>query len=161
MVSALAPYKRVEVGIAACERLGLPLYVVGEGPQRERLERLAGPKTHLLGRVSPERLRDLYRGALCFLQPGVEDFGIAAVEALACGTPVAAVRRGGVLDIVEEGVHGALYPEEEGVEGLTAAIDKTRQLRSNPLDLRQRAERFSAQRFTDGFRSLLTRKPSS
>jgi glycosyltransferase involved in cell wall biosynthesis len=161
MVSALAPYKRVELGIAACERLGLPLYIVGEGPERERLARLAGPKTHLLGRVSPERLRDLYRGALCFLQPGVEDFGIAAVEALACGTPVAAVRRGGVLDIVEDGVHGALYPEEEGVEGLTTAVDKTRQLRSNPLDLQQRAERFSAQRFTDGFRSLLTRRPSS
>jgi glycosyltransferase involved in cell wall biosynthesis len=161
MVSALAPYKRVEVGIAACEQLGLPLYIVGEGPERERLARLAGPKTHLLGRVSPERLRDLYRGALCFLQPGVEDFGIAAVEALACGTPVAAVRRGGVLDIVEEGVHGALYPEEEGVEGLTTAVDKTRQLRSNPLDLQKRAERFSAQRFTLGLRSLLTRQSSS
>ncbi len=161
MVSALAPYKRVEVGIAACERLGLPLYIVGEGPEHERLARLAGPKTHLLGRVSPERLRDLYRGALCFLQPGVEDFGIAAVEALACGTPVAAVRRGGVLDIVEDGVHGALYPEEEGVEGLTTAVDKTRQLRSNPLDLQKRAEGFSAQRFTLGLRSLLTRRSSS
>jgi glycosyltransferase involved in cell wall biosynthesis len=161
MVSALAPYKRVEVGIAACERLGLPLYIVGEGPERERLARLAGPKTRLLGRVSPERLRDLYRGALCFLQPGVEDFGIASVEALACGTPVAAIRRGGVLDVVVEGVHGALYPEEEGVEGLTAAIDKTRQLRSNPRDLRQRAEQFSAQRFTEGLRFLVTRKPSS
>jgi glycosyltransferase involved in cell wall biosynthesis len=161
MVSALAPYKRVEVGIAACERLGLPLYIVGEGPERERLERLAGPKTRLLGRVPPERLRDLYRGALCFLQPGVEDFGIASVEALACGTPVAAVARGGVLDVVEEGVHGALYPEEEGVEGLTAAIDKTRQIRSNLADLRHRAERFSAQRFTERLSSLLARGPSS
>jgi len=161
MVSALAPYKRVEVGIAACERLGLPLYIVGEGPERERLTRLAGPTTHLVGRVTPERLRDLYRGAQCFLQPGVEDFGIACVEALACGTPVAAVSRGGVLDVVDEGVHGALYPEEEGVDGLTAAIDKTRQIRSNPLDLRQRAEHFSAQRFTEGLSSLLTRKRSS
>jgi glycosyltransferase involved in cell wall biosynthesis len=161
MVSALAPYKCVETGIAACARLGLPLYIVGEGPERERLERLAGPKAHLLGRVTPERLRDLYRGALCFLQPGVEDFGIACVEALACGTPVAAVARGGVLDVVEEGVHGALYPEEEGVEGLTAAIDKTRQIRSNLADLRNRAEQFSAQRFTERLSSLLARRPST
>ena len=161
MVSALAPYKRLEVGIAACERLGLPLYIVGEGPERERLSRLAGPKTHLLGRVSPERLRDLYRGALCFLQPGIEDFGIACVEALACGTPVAAVARGGVLDVVDEGVHGALYPEEEGVEGLSAAIDKTRGIRSNLTDLRHRAEQFSAQRFSERLRNLLARRPSS
>jgi glycosyltransferase involved in cell wall biosynthesis len=165
-VSALAPYKRVEEGIAACARLGLPLYIVGEGPERERLSRLAGPKTHLLGRVSPERLRDLYRGALCFLQPGVEDFGIACVEALACGTPVVAVGRGGVLDIVEEGedgAHGVLYPEDEGVEGIVAAIDKVRRIRSNSLDsgnLRRRAERFSAQHFTERLSSLLTREPS-
>jgi glycosyltransferase involved in cell wall biosynthesis len=154
MVSALAPYKRLELGIAACRRLGLPLAIVGEGPEREQLARLAGPETRFLGRVGPERLRDLYRGALCLLQPGVEDFGIASVEALACGTPVAAVRQGGVLDVVEDGVHGALYPEEEGVDGLTAAIDKTRRIRSNQAHLRQRAERFSAQRFTERLSSL-------
>jgi len=166
MVSALAPYKRLELGIAACERLGLPLQIVGEGPERNRLERLAGPRTQLLGRVSPERLRDLYRSALCFLQPGIEDFGIACVEALACGTPVAAVGQGGVLDVVDDGVHGALYPEEEGMDGLLAAlasvtaVDKVRQIRFNPLDLRQRAERFSAQRFSERLHSLLTRTPA-
>ncbi|HTQ80848.1 MAG TPA: glycosyltransferase [Thermoanaerobaculia bacterium] len=160
MVSALAPYKRLELGIAACERAGLPLYIVGEGPEHARLAALAGPKTHLLGRVSAERLRDLYRGALCLLQPGIEDFGIACVEALACGTPVAAVARGGVLDIVDDGVHGALYPEDAGVDGLVTAIDKTRQIRSNQPVLRQRAERFSAQRFVERLSSLVTRKPS-
>jgi glycosyltransferase involved in cell wall biosynthesis len=160
MVAALVPYKRMEVGIAACERLSLPLYIVGEGPERERLARLAGPQTRFLGWVSPPRLRDLYRGAICFLQPGVEDFGISSVEALACGTPVAAVSKGGVLDIVDDSVHGALYPEEEGMDGLIAAIDKVRQIRSNRMDLRHRAERFSAQRFIERLSSLLTGKPS-
>jgi glycosyltransferase involved in cell wall biosynthesis len=77
VVSALAPYKRVEVAIAACERAGIPLCIAGDGPERERLARLAGPGTRLLGRVGDAALRDLYRGARLLLQPGVEDFGIA------------------------------------------------------------------------------------
>jgi glycosyltransferase involved in cell wall biosynthesis len=161
-VSALAPYKRLEVAIAACARLGVELRVVGDGPERRRLEALAresGGRAKLLGRVPPERLRDLYRGALCFVQPGVEDFGIAAVEALACGAPVVALGRGGVLDVVEDGRHGVLYEEGDGGEaaGLATAIDRARQIRFNTLDLRGRAEGFSAARFTERIRAVLSR----
>jgi len=159
LVSALAPYKRVEQAIAACERLGLELRVVGSGPERARLERLAGGSTRLLGAVNGERLRELYRGADLFLQPGTEDFGIAPVEALACGCPVVALGRGGVLDIVEDGVHGLLYdggPDGAGsAEALAAAIDKSRGMRFNKLNLRERAEEFSEARFRDRFESLL------
>ena len=70
VVSALAPYKKVEVAMAACEKLGLELRIVGDGPERERLEGMAGPRAHFLGNVDPEELRDLYRGARLFLQPG-------------------------------------------------------------------------------------------
>jgi glycosyltransferase involved in cell wall biosynthesis len=181
-VSALAPYKRLEVAIAACARLGLELRVVGEGPEGRRLAAVAaaaGGRAWLLGRVAPERLRDLYRGALCFVQPGVEDFGIAAVEALACGAPVVALGRGGVTDIVEDGRHGVLYQDgrhgvldQNGRHGvldedvreapdeaaaLAAAIDRARQIRFNMLDLRGRAEGFSAGRFTERIRSILLR----
>lgn len=144
--------------MAACEKLGLELRIVGEGPERERLEGMAGPRTQLLGNVGPEELRDLYRGALLFLQPGVEDFGIASVEALACGTPVVAVARGGILDVVDDGRHGALYPDWEGPQALCDAIDKTRRMGFNPLDLRDRAESFSVVRFTDRMKSLLSRR---
>jgi glycosyltransferase involved in cell wall biosynthesis len=157
-VSALAPYKKVEVAMAACEKLGLELRIVGEGPERERLEGMAGPRTQFLGNVAPEELRDLYRGALLFLQPGVEDFGIASVEALACGTPVVAVARGGILDVVDDGRHGALYPDWEGPQALCEAIDKARRIGFNPLDLRDRAESFSVVRFTDRMKSLLSRR---
>lgn len=144
--------------MAACEKLGLELRIVGEGPERERLEEMAGPRTRFLGHVAPEELRALYRGALLFLQPGVEDFGIASVEALACGTPVVAVARGGILDVVDDGRHGVLYPHWEGPQALCDAIDKARRMGFNPLDLRDRAESFSVVRFTDRMKSLLSRR---
>jgi glycosyltransferase involved in cell wall biosynthesis len=160
MVSALAPYKKIEQAMAACERLGLELRVVGEGPERRRLARLAetmaGTRARFLGKVDGERLRDLYRGARLFLQPGVEDFGIASVEALACGVPVVAVARGGILDVVEDGRHGVLYADWEGPGALCAAIDKARGMRFNANNLRDRAESFSVARFCDRIRSLLS-----
>lgn len=182
MVAALAPYKRVEVAMEACQAVGMELRVVGEGPERPRLEALARGGTRLLGRVDGAELRRLYRGARFLLQPGVEDFGIAPVEALACGTPVVAWGEGGVLDIVENGRHGVLYlPGADGDDdatvalpgsgdgeadnpralgahaaALAAAIDKARQIRFNVLDLRQRAEDFSRSRFRERLTDLLT-----
>jgi glycosyltransferase involved in cell wall biosynthesis len=161
MVSALAPYKRVDLAIAACVRLGIELRVVGDGPERERLEELAGPKTRFLGNVEPRRLRELYRGASCFLQPGVEDFGIACVESLACGTPVVAVGKGGVLDIVEDGRHGFLYPDWGGPSDVAEAIDKALGMEFNVRDLRRRAESFAAESFTARLRALLSSRLSS
>lgn len=161
MVSALAPYKRVELAIAACDRLGIELRIVGEGPERARLEELAGPQTRFLGSVEPSQLRDLYRGARLFLQPGVEDFGIACVEALACGTPVVAVAKGGVLDIVDEGRHGMLYPDWGGPSDLADTIDKALGMHFNKLDLRSRAESFAEDRFTARLRTLLSSRLAS
>jgi glycosyltransferase involved in cell wall biosynthesis len=156
MVSALAPYKRVEQALAACEKLGLELRVVGEGPERRRLAAMAGTAARFLGKVDAARLRDLFRGARLFLQPGVEDFGIASVEALACGVPVVAVARGGILDVVEDGRHGVLYADWEGPAALSAAIDKARGMGFNANNLRDRAESFSVARFCDRIRSLLS-----
>ncbi|HEX6202249.1 MAG TPA: glycosyltransferase [Thermoanaerobaculia bacterium] len=159
-VSALAPYKRLDVAIAACARLGLPLVVVGTGPEEASLRQLArrsGGEVRLAGRVEGEELRRLYRGAACFVQPGVEDFGIASVEALACGTPVVALGEGGVRDIVEDGVHGVLYRGAGDAEALAAAVDKCRRMRFNSLDLRTRAEAFSSSAFRQGFRALIDR----
>ena len=160
-VSALAPYKRLEVAIAACESLGHELRIVGDGPERRRLERLAGPRTHLLGKQSAEELRRLLRGARAFLQPGVEDFGIAPAEALACGTPVVARGLGGVLDIVEDGTHGVLYAGDDAA-ALAAALERERSLSWEPASLRRQAERFSAAIFRHRMRALLeTDEPAS
>lgn len=158
IVSALAPYKKVEEAMAACEKLGLELRIVGEGPERERLTALAGPRVKFLGKVDDEGLRELFRGAMAFIQPGVEDFGIASVEALACGTPVVATARGGVLDIVEDGRHGVLYPDWEGPTALAEAIDKVSRMGFNSLDLRARAKSFSVAIFTGRIRTLLSNR---
>ncbi len=154
VVCALAPYKRVELAIEACSRAGIPLKVVGTGPERARLESLAGNQAEFLGFRSSADLRNLYRNAACLLQPGIEDFGIAPVEALACGTPVVALGRGGVLDIVEDGRHGVLFEKQEDPAALSAAIDKCRELRSNFHDLRERSTLFSAERFRSEMSAL-------
>ena len=156
-VSALVPYKKLDLAIQACELADIELRIVGTGPELRRLAKMAGPKTRLLGRVGDRELQRLYRDAACFLQPGIEDFGIATVEALAAGTPVVAVAKGGVLDIVEDGLHGALY---EGFEprDICAAIDKSLQIRFNPLKLAERAGRFSQARFTAQLKQSLARR---
>ncbi len=152
VVSALSPYKRVDLAIAACAELGRELRIVGEGSELDRLRRQAGQGARFLGRVDGESLRELYRAADCFVQPQIEDFGIAAVEALACGCPVVARREGGVLDIAEDGRHGVLYdPGDAGGEAsaLAAAIRRPDDLRPAPEALRQRAELFSERQFRD------------
>jgi glycosyltransferase involved in cell wall biosynthesis len=152
-VAAAVPYKRLDLAVTACAKLGLRLRVVGGGPEERRLA--AGGNVEVLGRVSDEELRQLYRGARCLVQPGVEDFGIAAVEALACGTPVIALGIGGVRDIVTDGEHGVLYRPAGDAEALAAAIDKSGRIRFNLLNLRRRAESFAPERFVAGLRQLL------
>jgi glycosyltransferase involved in cell wall biosynthesis len=154
MVAALSPYKKVDLAIQACAAAGLPLTVVGTGPERDRLAALAGPAVRFAGRVEAEELRELYRGAELFLQPGIEDFGISTAEALACGTPVVALGAGGVRDIERDGVDGLFFARDEAAE-IAAAIDKMRGMEFNPLNLRERAERFSAERFARRLRESL------
>ncbi|HUP25116.1 MAG TPA: glycosyltransferase [Thermoanaerobaculia bacterium] len=157
-VAALSPYKQHEIAIEAATITGSRLRIVGDGPLRPELERRSDGRVELLGRVEGEKLRALYRGADAFVQPAVEDFGIAAVEALACGVPVIAAGRGGVTDIVEDGRHGVLYHPATGAKGLAGAIDRCRQKRFNSLDLRSRAEHFSRQRFDERFQSVLEKR---
>ena len=158
MVSALSPYKRIDLAIEACERQGVELRIVGEGPERQRLEQRCGPRTRLLGWVDDETLRVLFQQARCFLQPGIEDFGISSVEALACGCPLVALGRGGVLDIVEDGLHGVLYQDADSVGALAAAIDKSFTISFNKSTLKRRAEDFSAAKFEDQLRVLMSRR---
>ena len=111
VVSALAPYKRLDDAIAAANARRLPLTIAGFGPERRRLEAQAGETVVFADTPNDVMLRQLYRSAEAVLMPGEEDFGIVPLEAQACGTPVVALGRGGALETVRDGETGVLMPE--------------------------------------------------
>lgn len=150
VVSALVPYKRVADAVAASAAAGFPLTIAGRGPQEALLRRQAGASVRFAGSPDDEGLRDLYRAAEAVLMPGEEDFGIVPVEAMACGTPVVALARGGALETVEDGVTGVLYPRE-GPEGLVEAVGRLLTLHLDPGSAVLSAARFSRAAFRDRF----------
>jgi glycosyltransferase involved in cell wall biosynthesis len=154
VVSALVPYKRIDVAIAASARAGVPLTIVGDGPERVALERMAGPTTTFLGRVPDEAIRDLYRRAAVTLLPGEEDFGIVPLEAQACGRPVIALGRGGALETVRHGETGILVDElsaDAFADAIADAVDR----RFDRTAIRAHAEQFSRARFGDEMAALV------
>jgi glycosyltransferase involved in cell wall biosynthesis len=121
VVSRLIPYKRIDLAVRACTQLGLPLMVAGAGRDRERLEQMAGPTVKFLGRVPDAELPDLMAHCKCFLFPGLEDFGITPVQAMAAGRPVIAFKGGGALDTVIPSVTGEFFTEQT-VESLAQVL---------------------------------------
>jgi glycosyltransferase involved in cell wall biosynthesis len=146
VVSALVPYKRVDLAVRAFSELGRRLHIVGDGTERRALERIAGPTVEFLGVLSDIDLRELYRtsGVLAF--PGREDFGIVPVEAQACGLPVAAFAGGGALETVRDGETGALF-DEQTIESLADALARVDRTHFDPRALRANALRFAPERF--------------
>ena len=106
------PYKRFDLAVAACTQLGLPLTVIGHGPDHARLQKMAGPTITFAGRLSDSELEQAFASAAAFLFPGLDDFGITPLEAMASGTPVIAYQAGGALDYVKPGVSGEFFPEQ-------------------------------------------------
>jgi len=160
VVSALVPYKRVDHAIRGCSRMGLRLKIVGRGPELADLKKLAAKlnaDVEFIGFASDEELVDYYRHAKGLLFPGVEDFGIVPVEAIACGCPVIALAVGGVLDSMTE--ETALLYNQPTVEGLMQAIQQfeAHENTFSESTLRQRAELFSEANFLSRFELTLMR----
>ena len=146
-LSRLVPYKRIDLAVEACTRLGLPLLVGGTGRDRERLEALAGPTVQFLGYVPDEDLPELFARCRAFIFPGLEDFGIVPVQAMAAGRPVIAYRGGGSLDTVIPGQTGAFF-EQQTVESLMAALQAFDERDYDPAAIRAHALRFDVSNFT-------------
>jgi glycosyltransferase involved in cell wall biosynthesis len=147
IVSALVPYKRIDIAIDAARLAGIPLRIVGEGPDRARLEAQAqGAPVSFLGYRTDEEIRELYRGAAAAVLPGEEDFGIVPVEAQACGRPVVALGRGGALETVRDGVTGVLVAEP-AADAFAAAFRSLDGRWFHPDVIRRHAEQFSRARF--------------
>jgi glycosyltransferase involved in cell wall biosynthesis len=154
VVSALVPYKRIELAIGACGRLGAALRIVGDGPDRARLEGAPGGHVTFLGRLTDEQIREEYRSAQAVLLPGEEDFGIVPVEAQACGTPVVAVGRGGALETVVDGETGVLFPELT-VDSMATALQRVQAMPVDRERIRRHAERFSRERHVAAMRGVI------
>lgn len=155
VVSRLVGYKRVDLAIEACDRLGRNLVVIGDGEEHKRLkamDRGKGEFIKFMGPQSDQVVVDYLARARAFLFPGEEDFGLTMVEALASGCPVIAYGQGGVVDIVEDGVTGVLF-KVQTVEGMMAGIIRFEELKGegqgnfNPLLLRSRVEKFNKENF--------------
>jgi glycosyltransferase involved in cell wall biosynthesis len=142
LVSALVPYKRVDLAIAAFRSVREQLWIAGDGPDVDALKRRAGPNVRFLGRVTNEELRELYRRCLAVLVPGQEDFGLVSLEAQACGKPAIAYGAGGSLESIIHGRTGVLFPLQTE-ESLQAAIRLFKAYKFIPEELRANAERFS------------------
>lgn len=154
VASRLIPYKRVDLAVRASNELGMPLVVSGDGPERKRLQELAGPQVRFVGRTTDDELRELYQHASVFLFPGEEDFGITPLEAMACGTPVVAYGRGGALETVVEGETGTFFPEQT-VDSLVGVLRRFDGARFSPAACRARAERFSEPVFRTKWKQLV------
>ena len=154
IVSALVPYKRVDLAIEACRTAGVRLKVVGQGPETAKLQRLAGSECEFLGWRSDAQIRDLYRGATAVLLPGIEDFGIVPVEAQACGTPVVALAAGGACETVVDGETGVLVLESSPA-AFADGCARVQRIRFDRGAIRRNALRFSKGGFLTAFQAAV------
>jgi glycosyltransferase involved in cell wall biosynthesis len=172
IVSALVPYKRVDIAVEAFNELRLPLKIAGDGPLRRKLQKKAGPTIEFLGWVEEKGLADLYASCQALIFPGEDDFGIAPLEAQASGRPVIAYGRGGALETVapldgcnevgkarSEIATGILF-KEPSVSALVAAVEEYRKNEGNfsPAALRSHASRFSRESFMERLREYIEKR---
>jgi glycosyltransferase involved in cell wall biosynthesis len=150
------PYKRFDLAVAACTKLSLPLTVVGDGPEYKKLVKMAGPTVKFVGSPSDKEIVHYFQSAEAFIFPGVDDFGIVAVEALAAGTPVITYKAGGALDYVQPGING-LFFENQTVGSLVQSLKSFDVSTFDPIKVSQSAGEFSAVNFKTEFQKYLAK----
>ena len=151
VLSRLAPYKRLDLAVEACKELNKRLVIIGDGPARNDLQRIAGPKTEFLGRLSDELTTRYAARCKALIFPGEEDFGMTPLEINAAGRPVIALNAGGAKETVVDGQTGVFF-DEQSVESVCSAIQKFESMSWNTESLRSHARSFG----TDVFRSRIT-----
>ncbi|MFC1559537.1 glycosyltransferase [Candidatus Margulisiibacteriota bacterium] len=154
IVSRLNPYKKLDIAIKAFNELGLPLKIIGDGPYRKNLERMANNNIEFLGRISDKELAGYYAGCRALIFPGEEDFGIAPVEAQAAGRPVIAYGAGGALETVIEGKTGVFFNEQN--EGsLVDAVKRFKKLDFDSKSVRENALKFDREVFKEEIKAFV------
>ena len=154
VVSRLISYKRIDLAVQACTAMGIPLVVVGEGPDSDAFRTLAGPTVRFTGRLTDPETAELFERCRVFILPGEEDFGITPLEANAAGRPTVAYARGGVRDTVVDGVTGLLF-HEDTPESLGEALVRAMARTWDAAQLRAHAESFAETVFEQRIRAVL------
>jgi len=149
------PYKRFDLAVAACTELGLPLTVIGDGPDHKKLKRMAGPTIKFTGHVSADEVISHFQLAKGFIFPGLDDFGIVAVEAMAAGCPVIAYRAGGALDYINRTT--GVFFNDQTPESLTKAMEGFNQRPFNNGAIAAQAGKFSPEVFQKSMSNVLER----
>jgi glycosyltransferase involved in cell wall biosynthesis len=160
MVSALVPYKRVDIAVQAVKKTGERLVIIGDGSELERLQALAGPEVEFLGWRPDDEIREYYSACSAVLFPGEEDFGIVPVEAMATGKPVVAFAGGGALETVMEGPElqtGVLF-HEQTVESLVEALRRVRAMHFEPSRMRAFALGFDREIYKEKMKTYILQK---
>jgi glycosyltransferase involved in cell wall biosynthesis len=157
MVGRLVPYKRFDLAIKSFSAMGLQLKIVGDGPERERLEDMAGDNVEFLGLLSDYKLPELYSHAQAVIFPQEEDFGIVPLEAMASGRPVIAYRAGGARETVIENVTGIFFNDATEI-AIAKAVGQYQLTDFNPETIRSHAINFSKERFKKEFGEIITQK---
>lgn len=156
IVSQLLPHKNIEVAIDAFNKLGLPLFIIGEGPLKRKLKRMADKNIRILGYQNDEEIEKLYQECRAFILPQEEEFGITPIEAMFRGKPVLALRRGGALEYVLESLNGEFF--DDAVPEVLA--DGVRRLNANypnysPLVIKKSVQKFRKGRFINEIREFI------
>lgn len=146
IVSRLQEYKRIDLAVEAFNEIGLPLVIIGDGPEKERLEKMAKDNIKFLGRESDEVIKNHYAGCRAFIFPGEEDFGITPLEAQASGRPVIAFRKGGALETVIEDKTGIFF-DKQSKDYLINAIKRFETIKFDKNVIREHAEGFDEEVF--------------
>ncbi|MGG4105614.1 glycosyltransferase [Paenibacillus lautus] len=154
VVSRLVSYKKIDLAIEACTQSGKRLIVIGDGPDRPRLEQLAGDTITFLGRRSDEDVVRYMQNCKALIFPGIEDFGITPLEVNACGRPIIAYYGGGALDTIVAEQTG-LYFEQQSIDSLVKTINRFDQYDWDPQYIRQHAEQFSEHIFIERMQSII------
>lgn len=148
-ISRLVPMKRFDLLVSACTELGLPLTIIGKGPDKGRLRTMAGPTVRFLGFISDEEKAQQLASAAALLFASYEDFGIVPVEAMAAGTPVIAYKAGGALDYIQPGVTGEFFPIQS-TESLVSVLKQFDASHYDSALIKRHAKQFAAKHFRDG-----------
>lgn len=153
-LSHFTKYKRIDLAIQACNELGVPLKVIGEGSWKDELQRMSGPTIEFLGNVPDNKLADYYKNCRALLFPGIEDLGLTVIEAQYHGRPVIAYRGGGALETIKEGETGIFF-DHQTKDSLMEAIKTFETMHFSSQKCREQAEKFSFASFKDHFYRLV------